>query len=612
MNQPRSSLFSILGLAFAFAILPALSAQETPPAPVAPEKPAAPAVTVEATAPQVTVEVSATVETTSSEDELRDLGATPESTPKAKTKRTRQRTSTGHSDAPPFGSHRVPVGTTQHEVVSVFGSSTVDGTVTDAAVSIMGNTLVNGSVGDAAVSVMGNTTVNGTVNDVAVSVLGTTTINGKVKGSVVAVLGNVVLGPNAEVGEEVVAILGKVTRADTSVVMGGVQQIGGFGPFGDFNWLRAWVTKCLFLGRPLGFGEHLGWTWMVAGGFLLFYLLITLLFPRAINSSVEALEQRPGKTLLAALLAALAAPVLFVLLAITGIGIVLIPFLAAAIFFGGLFGRAAVCAWFGRRVTVLFGDGAMRHVVVEVLFGGVIVALLYTVPFLGGLLWKLFGILGLGMVVYALILATRRDRPVAPVTPAPGAPTPSAPMGTSAFAATAPIVPPVGAAGAASAGFGAATPPVYGAPTDAASAASVSAPSLISAATLPRAGFWIRTGASLLDFLIIGLATGFVGGVIHLNGPGFLFIAMATYSAVMWKHKGTTIGGVICGLKVVRLDDGPIDWSVAIIRALTGFLSFCVAGLGFIWVAFDDEKQSWHDKVAGTTIVKVPKGTSLL
>jgi len=48
------------------------------------------------------------------------------------------------------------------------------------------------------------------------------------------------------------------------------------------------------------------------------------------------------------------------------------------------------------------------------------------------------------------------------------------------------------------------------------------------------------------------------------------------------------------------------------VRALGGFLSLFVAGIGFIWVAFDDEKQSWHDKIAGTTIVKVPKGTALL
>ncbi len=62
----------------------------------------------------------------------------------------------------------------------------------------------------------------------------------------------------------------------------------------------------------------------------------------------------------------------------------------------------------------------------------------------------------------------------------------------------------------------------------------------------------------------------------------------------------------------MRLDDRPIDWGVAIVRGLAAFLSLVVAGLGFIWVAFDDDKQSWHDKIAGTTIVHVPKGTSLI
>ena len=80
----------------------------------------------------------------------------------------------------------------------------------------------------------------------------------------------------------------------------------------------------------------------------------------------------------------------------------------------------------------------------------------------------------------------------------------------------------------------------------------------------------------------------------------------------MWALKGTTIGGVVCGLKIVRLDDREVDWKVALVRCLGSFLSLVVAGLGFIWVAFDDESQSWHDKIAGTTIVRVPKGTPLI
>jgi uncharacterized RDD family membrane protein YckC len=157
---------------------------------------------------------------------------------------------------------------------------------------------------------------------------------------------------------------------------------------------------------------------------------------------------------------------------------------------------------------------------------------------------------------------------------------------------------------AASAGFGEPVPPFQ---------ASFVPPVLpvISAATLPRVGFWLRLAASAIDAALVGMVCGFMSSIFHNFGSGFLFW-YAAYCVVMWATKGTTIGGVVCGLKVVRLDDRPIDWGVAVVRALGGFLSLCVAGLGFIWVAFDDEKQSWHDKIAGTTVVRVPKGTPLI
>jgi hypothetical protein len=137
--------------------------------------------------------------------------------------------------------------------------------------------------------------------------------------------------------------------------------------------------------------------------------------------------------------------------------------------------------------------------------------------------------------------------------------------------------------------------------------AAPSAPPLISAATGTRAGFIIRSAALLLDFILLGMVLSFMSA-----GGKFFLLAVASYGAVMWKLKGTTIGGVVCGLKVVRLDDREIDWATAIVRALGCFLSMAVAGLGFLWVAIDDEKQSWHDKIAGTTVLRVPKGVSLL
>ena len=612
MNWKR---FPLIALCFAFALaaLAALRAQETPPAPPAePAKPAAaevaaPTPAEPAVAPAEAEPAQEEVKAAADEEPMRELApADPAPEKPAKKKRARS----GQGEAPPFGDHLVPAGQKWAEAVSIMGSTTVEGEVADVAVSVMGNTTVGpkGSVGDAAVSVMG-----------------TTTVNGHVRGEVVAVLGDVVLGPDAVVDGEIVCVLGKVVRDSSSVVHGGVQQIGPFGPAVGFDWLHAYVYKCVFLGRPLAFGANLGWAWGIAGIFLVFYVLLALIFPRGIDRCVEALEQKPGNSILAALLTALLAPVAIVLLAVTGFGLVLIPFVVAGLFFCTLFGKAAVFAWFGRRVTNLLGEGPWSHAAFAVLLGGLMVTVLYTIPVLGILLWKLFGILGLGMVVYVLINSMKREKPAAPVAVPMGAAAAAASasaapaasgMATSAFAA------PVAFAPAQSAGFGdasipAATVPPIEPPLASPVAGSpfttpVGGPPTLSAMTLPRAGFWIRVAAAFLDFMLIGIGLVILGNIVNFDGPGLMFFGLAAYSATMWKLKGTTVGGVICGLKVVRLDDRPIDWGVAIVRALSAFLSFFVVFLGFIWVAFDDEKQSWHDKIAGTTIVRMPKGTPLI
>jgi uncharacterized RDD family membrane protein YckC len=138
------------------------------------------------------------------------------------------------------------------------------------------------------------------------------------------------------------------------------------------------------------------------------------------------------------------------------------------------------------------------------------------------------------------------------------------------------------------------------------SASMAPPPLAVAGASLPRAGFWIRIAATGIDAVLVGIVVGFT----HTGGAYPALFAL--YCVVLWALKGTTIGGIVCGLKIVRLDDRKVDWMVAVVRGLAGFLSLAVAGLGFLWVAFDDQKQSWHDKIAGTTIVQLPKGMSLL
>jgi hypothetical protein len=157
------------------------------------------------------------------------------------------------------------------------------------------------------------------------------------------------------------------------------------------------------------------------------------------------------------------------------------------------------------------------------------------------------------------------------------------------------------APGASSPGSG---PPPYTTSGAAGSGPSGQAP--LNTSVLPRAGFGIRMGALLLDIILIGIVTQ------QLHDHNVFLVLLAAYGAVMWKLKGSTIGGIICGLQVVRVDGRPIDWPTAVVRALSCFLSLAVVGLGFIWIAIDHDRQGWHDKIAGTAVVRSPKGASLL
>lgn len=500
----------------------------------------------------------------------------------------------------------LPAGEEAREVVAVFGDVVADGNVHRSSVAVFGDNTTNGDAGE------------------VVAVFGNVRVNGEVRGQVVAVMGSVQLGPDAVVHGDVVCVGGTIDRAPGSEVHRGVQQVGPFPIIGDgLQGLRAWIRTCLVLGRPLAFNADVLWAWGVAGAFIGVYLLIALMFNRPVIACAETLEQRPGMTIVASILAAVATPIILVLLSFIGVGLLLIPVL----FFVGLFGKTVFLAWLGRRITLPLG---WSHSIGAVLFGGIVLLLLYTIPIAGFLVMKVSSGVGFGMAVYTGILAMRRPQ-ARPLPPSGPSTPPSQPVGV-----VPPSVPPIDvpvASTSASSGFvdpasvaaavaaapvehgptaepGAVSPPVLPPPVPEAGAGlntpQPAAQAPLQFSTLPRAGFWIRLAASLLDLILIAIVLSFV------NLSGAWPVLFGVYCVVLWALRGTTIGGIICGLKVVRLDDRPLDWSVAVVRSLGGYLSVAVIGLGFVWVAFDPERQSWHDKIAGTTIVRVPKGVTLV
>jgi uncharacterized RDD family membrane protein YckC len=505
-----------------------------------------------------------------------------------------------------------------------------EGETADSVVSVFGSSTSDGNAGDV-VSILGDTRVTGEVSDSAVAVLGNTYIDGKVAGDTVTVLGDLDLGPRADIGGDAVVVGGSVRRDPAAVIHGSVQNVLG-GDFGSFGWLHAWVRHCLLYARPLAFAHGLGWAWGLALACLALYVALALLFREGLSKCVRTFESQPGHTVLAGLSAALLTPVLLVLLCVTVIGIAAVPFVVFTLICVSLFGKAVMLAWLGGRITGNSGTNTTSHPAVAVLIGGAVVLVLYVVPILGFLVYKVLGFLGLGAVVYTLILALRANRaakegpsastaPPRPASPPAGevpasgaaaaqgaafsgaAPSEAAAPGTSAGASAG-----ASSSAGADAGAGAGVDASTGAGATTATAAAAPPAAQPITAALPRAGFWIRMGALFLDVLLVSL----VMGVLHAHQHDFELVVLATYGAVMWKVRGSTIGGIVFDLRVVRLDGRVVDWETAIVRALSCFLSMVVVGLGFFWIAFDENHQAWHDKIAGTVVVRVPKGVPLV
>jgi uncharacterized RDD family membrane protein YckC len=121
---------------------------------------------------------------------------------------------------------------------------------------------------------------------------------------------------------------------------------------------------------------------------------------------------------------------------------------------------------------------------------------------------------------------------------------------------------------------------------------------------MPRAAFLDRLGGLALDAIAVFILIQLLN-LEDREGAGIL-IALA-YHVGLWTWKGTTLGGIICQLRVVRTDGAPVGFPEALVRGLTGIFSLAVVGLGFLWILRDPERQGWHDRVAGTYVVKVPR-----
>ena len=136
------------------------------------------------------------------------------------------------------------------------------------------------------------------------------------------------------------------------------------------------------------------------------------------------------------------------------------------------------------------------------------------------------------------------------------------------------------------------------------------------------AGFWVRVGAALIDTVLIcviigPILTAFYGWSYWnadqlIRGPvDFLvsWVAPAVAVVIFWVARQATPGKMAISARIVDAATGENPTTAQlVIRYLGYYVSIFPLLAGLIWVAFDPRKQGWHDKMAGTVVVRKKGG----
>lgn len=136
------------------------------------------------------------------------------------------------------------------------------------------------------------------------------------------------------------------------------------------------------------------------------------------------------------------------------------------------------------------------------------------------------------------------------------------------------------------------------------------------------AGFWVRVGATLIDTIILMIVsvplllaiygTSYWENGSFIAGPADFIISYvmpAVIVILLWIRLSATPGKMAIGATIVDArTGGKPTTGQFVIRYLGYFVSTIPLFLGLIWVGIDPRKQGWHDKMAGTVVIKRKTG----
>ncbi len=139
-------------------------------------------------------------------------------------------------------------------------------------------------------------------------------------------------------------------------------------------------------------------------------------------------------------------------------------------------------------------------------------------------------------------------------------------------------------------------------------------------AARPKAGFWLRLVALLIDGFLVFLMQVVFSVLLALTGSdsfvphGSVAILIQLFSTILsgfyWifftGYCGQTPGKMLLRIQVVRANGENIGYGKAFYREVVGkFISGIILCIGYLMAAFDDQKQALHDRMASTYVVKL-------
>jgi len=129
-------------------------------------------------------------------------------------------------------------------------------------------------------------------------------------------------------------------------------------------------------------------------------------------------------------------------------------------------------------------------------------------------------------------------------------------------------------------------------------------------ATTEKIGFLTRALALIIDAVVVGIISSILNAILFggdvVRGNGVSTLLGLGYYMYFWSAygHGQTLGNRVLSIRVVKTDGSELTLTDAFIRYVGLILSFICLFIGVIWVAFDANKQGWHDKIAKTYVVK--------